>query len=324
MLRYARLPNRVILVLVVILLSLVIIPSTLASAVDPKAAKGISISPPLKEIVISTGLIQATTDVVVTNNTDKELGSTVKVVDFKALDEFGGISLGEVGVPLSKYNLANWMSLPGGNNVALPKGQPATIQVNIDNRSDLAPGGHYGAVVVTASSPNSGDGNKVSFKQQLVSLIFLKKLGGEKYGLELNNIKVKAETDLPSLASLKFASTGNVHVVPRGYVLVTDPKGKTVAKGIINPESTLVMPGNSRQFETILQPVGSSSTQGSYKVTAYYRYDGKSQFASKSVTYVRSAWSPKLIIGLIITGVAALIIVVIIVSKRRKSHYQAK
>lgn len=83
---------------------------------------------------------------------------------------------------------------------------------------------------------------------------------------------------------MSFKSTGNVHVVPRGYVTVTDPRGNLVAKGIINPESTLVMPGASRQFVTILQPVNPSAVKGRYTLTIHYRYDGNSAFATKTMS----------------------------------------
>ncbi len=291
---------------------------------QPAAGKGgITISPPLKEVVISSGLITANTDVGISNNTDQTLNATIKVVDFKALDEFGGVSLGQVGAPVSKYGLANWMTLPRGNSLILTKGQSTDIKIDIDNRADLTPGGHYGAVVVTASSPNSPTGNKINFKQELVSLLFLKKLGGEHYGLELKSIINSAGSSIPTSVATRFRSTGNVHVVPRGYVNVTDPAGKLVAKGIINTESTIILPGSERQLTTLLQPVADSSRAGKYKLTAYYRYDGRAQFSSKSIYFNHGKWSPRHA-AILLGALLAIATAISWYLKHRSSKYKIK
>lgn len=255
---------------------------------------GITISPALKEVMIGSGLLTANTDVSITNNTDQTLNATIKVVDFKALDEFGGVSLGQAGAPVTKYGLANWLSVPSGNNLTLAKGQATDLKIIVDNRADLTPGGHYGAVVVTASSANSPTGNKINFKQELVSLLFLKKLGGEHYGLDLLSLTNKSGPGaIPETINARFRSTGNVHVVPRGFINVTDPKGKLVAKGVINPESTIILPGTERQLTTLMQPVADSSRTGKYKITAYYRYDGQAAFTTKSIYFNHGRWSPE-------------------------------
>ncbi len=220
----------------------------------PTSANAITISPPFKELVLGTGLINATSDITITNHTDKEVDATIRLVDFKALDEFGGITLGQAGKQISKYGLANWMSIPTGSSLSLPSRQAATMTVSVDNRGDLAPGGHYGAVVVTTGSPTSVGNKRVNFKQELVSLLFVKKLGGERYGLELQSLKADKGTSLSDV-SLRFRSTGNVQVIPRGYVTVADPAGKIIAKGVINPDSTMVLSDTSRQFVTLMQSI---------------------------------------------------------------------
>lgn len=287
-----------------------------APAATTQRSGGITISPPLKELSISSGLITANTSVTLTNKTGKDLSASIRVVDFQSQNEFGGVALGQVGAPTSTYGLANWMTLPSGKNVALPNNVPTTIPVLIDNRADLAPGGHYGAVVVTASAADTAAGNKVNFKQELVSLLFVKKLGGEKYGLDLQSFTAGKGTGVPDNVSLKFRSTGNVHVVPRGYVEARDPSGKLVAKGIIDPESTLVLPGTSRQFITLLQPVAPSTMSGRYKITAYYRHDGEAEFTTKIIYVHRGHFSPLLKVG---AAVAVLIIVLLLVVLRKRS-----
>jgi hypothetical protein len=272
------------------------------------AAGGLTLSPTLKDITLGPGLLETTSEVVLTNNTAQTVRAKLKLVDLKALGEFGGTSLQQAGLPDS-YNLANWMSLPGGDSVTINANQTVTVKVAIANRPDLTPGGHYGAVIVSADS--EGVKGNVNISQQVVSLLFVKKLGGEKYGLDLKEMLLdQAGGRLPQSAKLSFTSTGNVHAVPRGYVAVTDPKGKLVAKGIINPDSLLVLPGGSRQFITTLQTVANSRTSGQYKVTAYFRYDGTDTFQTQSIYFTRAGTSPA---ALVATALGALVLLTLTV-----------
>lgn len=286
-----------------------------ATQATQASSDGITISPPLREVVIGPGLLQTSPVITVKNQSGRDFKATIRTVDFEAVGESGGITLQDTGN--SKYGLARWMTLPKGKTLSLKHGESTDIPVQIDNRGNLSPGGHYGAVVIAADNATGGDGNVVSLKQELVSLLFVKKLGGEKYGLRLESLKAD-KGRVPQSATLRFASTGNVHVVPRGYVEVTDPKGVVVAKGIINPESTLVLPDKSRQFITLLQPVNPGGG-GRYKLTAYYRYDGENQFASQSV-YL-SAWTPSawMVVIIILTGVICTLLLRRIHQKRQKS-----
>jgi hypothetical protein len=282
--------------------------------------QGITMSPPLKEVTLGPGLLEADTTVTLKNTSGQDLSATVQAVDFKSLDEYGGVSLENVGAPATKYSLAKWMHLPAGNMVDLPKGQTETIPVTIENTKDLTPGGHYGAVLISVTSTNAQAPNTVGFKQQLVSLIFVKKLGGEVYGLQLASLKPDTTAAVPEAITLHFKSTGNVHVVPRGYVTVTDPHGKLVAKGIINEASTIILPGTERQLVTLLQPIASTTASGRYKITAYYRYDGQNKFTAKTIYFTRGIQPLYLILG---SGTAAIIIVFTLLILRRNHRRRA-
>ena len=264
----------------------------------------ITVSPAIKELTFGPGILNSTVDVVVTNSTSHPFSGTLRLVDFKALDQYGGITLGQAGVPLDQYGLANWMTVPGGPNVNLAAGQSIHLPVLVQNRDDLTPGGHYGAVVLSAGSGTTN--NNISFNQQLTALIFLKKLGGDRSGLELESITPK-ESDVPSSVALRFKSTGNVFVLPRGYVTVTDPAGKLVAKGIINPDSAFVLQGTSRVLITIMQPVADAKLVGTYKITAYYRYVGQNNFSQKSIYFQHGAL-PKFVIYIVVLTVVILLI----------------
>lgn len=279
--------------------------------------KGITISPPLKEVVLGPGLLEAHIKISISNTTGSDVSVNLRLVDFEAANEFGAVTFSPSGAPSPKYGLVHWMSLTGGDTLTIPNGKTADIPVKINNSSDLSPGGHYGAVIASVKGPTNAGSNTVGLTQEIVSLLFVKKLGGEKYGLELTDLKAVGSASLLEEVSLRFKSTGNVHVVPRGYVEVTDSKGKLVAKGIINPESTLVMPDTSRQFVTIMQPIANANRGGKYKVTAYYRYDEQAEFSSKSIFFTRPLASGRTFV-IVIAGISAVSFGLFVWLRRRK------
>lgn len=260
---------------------LLLMGSAPASAASPNGL--VTISPPIKQITIASGLLQADIVVTLANSTGSDVGVTIKTSDFTPLSN-GSIVFGTHGLQGTQSGLAAWMSLPEGPNLTVKAGQKADVHVVIDNRSDLAPGGHYGAVIFSTVQLNPTGANKVALNQQLTSLFFVKKVGGDVARMEFVSLKPDSNSGLPTESTIVFKSTGNVYVVPRGYVQVTDAQGKLLAKGLINPESTLVPQTLSRSFDTILQPVsGVKSFKAPFKMTAYYRYDGQTQLQSTSV-----------------------------------------
>lgn len=278
-----------------VVLSVAVNPNLFAASANAQSAnpvlKGISISPPLKEIILGPGLIEAHTTVTLTNNSGQTVVTRLRLVDLQSLDEFGGVSLGEVGAISTRYNLAKWMALTEDPVFTLQNGQVKSVPITILNSSEMAPGGHYGALIaeIQDTSKSKGSANQISLKQELVSLLFIKKVGGETYGLKMESMSANGGLSTPDSINIVFKNTGNVHVVPRGYIELTDAKGGVVAKGIINPESTLVLPEKKRQFITVLQPIAAAKNGTEYKVTAYFRYDGVDDYSTFSIKYGKKA-----------------------------------
>jgi hypothetical protein len=295
------------------LLVAVAIPASARAADNQPSANpqaGITISPPLQKVTLGPGLLEAKTHVIVTNTTKNKFSATIDLVDFKSLNETGGLTLGQVGVPLWKYGLANWMNVSNGKEFTLAPGESTNLEVGIQNRSDLTPGGHYGAVLIKGKAQTPA-GTQLDFNQNLASLLFVKKLGGEKYGMELTSFESQRSHDLPQSVTMGFKSTGNVYVIPRGYIEVRDPLGELVEKGIINENSNLIMQESTQKLITLLKPVDKPSHKsGKYSITAYYRYDGQSDYSKKTVYFNRGLISYKLIVIAIATGVFLLIVFV--------------
>ncbi len=282
----------------------------LAAAAPPTLSKqgDIVLSPVQQQLTLASGLVQARTKLTLTNRSDQDLAAVIEAVDFEASGENGAIALDSDKRSGSKYSLLKWVVFPGGSSVQLPKGATVDVPVLINNETDLAPGGHYAALVVRVSTAADTSGNHVSFKQELISLLFVNKVGGAKFGLQLESLSNDAKgSDYTAQVSLRFRSTGNVYVVPRGYVTLTDSKNTVLSKAIINPESNLILPASSRTLTAKLEPINSGKgvrVIGPLKLTAYYRYDEQSKFTTKSITVSQFNTHLYLIAILAITGIA--------------------
>lgn len=318
----ARLASKLGMAAGISLLSFLTFVGSVVTAKDaPK--QGITVSPSFRELIIGPGLLEAKTTVTVTNNTNNDLNAQLKLVDFDALNEFGGVSFGESGKPLSQYSLLAWMRLPEGETVTLPAGKETTIPVAIKNDDRLSPGGHYGAVIVSVSGGQSAQDNaEVTFRQEVASLLFVKKTGGETYGIQLEEFRPNNLPNIPQTVTMKFKGTGNVHVAPRGYIEVKDPKDVLVAKGIINPESTLVLPNKSRFFTTAMQSVAEPKAKGIYTITAFYRHDDTQEFRTEVVTFNRGTNYVSTGIILLVVGLLTGIVVVFYNKKTKKKFRQ--
>lgn len=266
-------------------LIVLIVPSTEALAAQParNTSGGISLSPFLQQISISPTDTDKTFNLTLTNHTDSLQELDLKTQDFGSLNETGGILLQGAKAGYSqKYGLASWLSLEADTVVLQPK-ESRSVVVTVNNRADLQPGGHYGAISATVNSLNDQSGNKVVINQQLLSLVLADKVGGEHYDLKLNSVTPNGNwLHLPSVIKLRFQNPGNVHVIPRGLVKLKSPSGHIIAQGIINSESAFILPQTFREMYVPLTKIsGALQTPGLYSIEVDYRYDQVSHYAVK-------------------------------------------
>jgi hypothetical protein len=242
---------------------------------------GFVVSPAFENVTVRADQRQVEYNLKISNRNAADQNFRLSVVDFGSLDEQGGVAF--LGQPTSelehKYGLASWMKLEK-DAVFVPAGTSTQVMVTVDNRESLAPGGHYGAVLVTAVTENGQpSGDRVGVRQVLSSLVLATKEGGGAPGLRLAGQTANGGFwRLPSLVEQRYQNTGNVHVTPRGVVAVKDPRGVVVARGVINEGSNVILPESFRRYKTAVRPVGLAWLPGRYVVEASYRYDGTDQF----------------------------------------------
>lgn len=282
---------------------------------------GITISPALHDITLQPGQERAVFELSITNSSNQAQEFELSLANFGDLNQTGGLLFAGEGSKALKgrYGLKEWASLGQSAVTAAPN---STVKVPVEIRNDeaLKPGGHYGAVLVSPVS--DGDSKQVRINQVATALLFVKKLGGEVYKLNLKEYRL--ETSLfkaPGSATVEFQNNGNVHLTPRGTITIKDPSGKVVRQGIINQESTIVLPESQRRLDVPLQSAGRSLLPGVHTVAVSYRYDERAEFTTEESKFlhVNGLTAISIIIVLML-----LLILLFVLRQRRSSAGRTK
>ena len=238
---------------------------------------GLSITPAIEQLVIQPNQSSISFQIRLDNNLKTPVSIQASSLDFKSLNASGGLAfIGSGGSTVDhKYGLANWIDLPADNIVLAPN-QGQFVNVQIENRTDLSPGGHYAAILFQVNAASQSGTNQVSANQVVSSLVFVRKVGGEHFGLNLKKPSLPVSwLRLPNNVDLSFTNTGNTQTAPRGTVIFKNMFGTQVGNGIVNPNSSLVLPGSNRVIRTPINVQGRIFWPGLYSVnTAYQPDDG--------------------------------------------------
>jgi hypothetical protein len=277
--------------------------------VKQQSPKGITLSPALVQATVQSTESEHQIVFQITNNEQAQQNIKISTADFNTLDESGGlVFVGTNPTHLQKkYGLAEWITL-SNSSLSLEPGQTAKISATITNQSTLSPGGHYGALMLTLDdSSQSASQNKVAVHPIATSLLFVNKVGGDTHRLKLTNVNSNHNIfKLPQDITLRFYNDGNTHLIPRGTIEITDPRGKLVAKGVINENSNLLLPETYRKFSVPIKRISNSVFPGKYKIVTNFRFDGYDQIR----TYRTSQF---LLTPLLLLFVLSLVLIAIIV-----------
>jgi hypothetical protein len=261
-----------------------------ATSTPPPATKkvkgGITISPAFQQITLGQNDTEKSFDFAVTNNTSEPYELALASVDFGSLDESGGVLfIGQSDKSLDyKYGLSQDITLQQDRVVVEPKAT-TKIPVTITNKESMTPGGHYGAILVTPTSAGEGS-RKVEVNQVISSLLFVTKQGGAIYQLGLQSFQLKTHLfSSPSDVDVRFQNAGNVHIIPRGLITITDPRGRIVKRGYVNDGSGIMLPETFRKFNVPLKSLTPAWWPGIYHMTLTYHFDGETVEHTKELTF---------------------------------------
>lgn len=189
-----------------------------------------------------------------TNHTQKQITLQLFPIDFKQ-QEPNGITtfIGQQEKNYS-YSLASFLSFET-DTVVIDPGQKQPVTIQVANRKDVSPGGHYAAVVAKLVTENQDKSSTTYLAPAVSSLIYLRKTGGEKFSLGLKDVSWPQNAvafQYPQSLQLSFQNEGNVHVIPYGLIQITDNFHRVIYKGIINTSSARILPETRRDIDVSL------------------------------------------------------------------------
>lgn len=220
------------------------------SVVSQTWAVGVVVAPAFQFVTVHNDQAQVEVVIELTNQTDQSQVFTLSAVDIRQFDESGRIGLVDKPMAENHYSLAPYLEL-SETQTDLAANETRQIVVRVKNSPDLSPGGHYGAVVAEVVSAGA-EGEQVVVPA-VSAIILVHKVGGEQFHLNLKSVDLPdVWFQIPRSVRLQFENYGNVHVIPRGQVVLFDVFNRRVAEGTINEGSLVLLPETQRSLTTTL------------------------------------------------------------------------
>lgn len=266
--------------------------SASASAATGVTLHGITVTPAIEYIKLKQNQDSTSFITTVTNNTPDKVLLTPTTRDFTASTDGRKLTFIKSNESSSNtHGLSDSIQVSVKDEVLNP-GQSVKIPVSIVNANSLAPGGHYAAVIYGVKGIGGANKNIVSVREAVSCLVFLNTFSGGTQDTSVAAFPTaNFTTALPQSANIVLANNGNTQTVPRGYVQITGPTNKTVAQGIINVDSSMILPDSKRLFPVALSSHGNRSLFGVFHEKLYYRHDGQEKYnvIDKKFYYVNVA-----------------------------------
>lgn len=217
---------------------------------------GLRVEPAFQEVYLAKDQESTSTEIKVVNDSDVQQQIELSAVDFRQTDALGSLAFLEQLREDLPHTLAAFMRFDQLSIIVEPHSEKK-VTVFIDNRQNLPPGGHYGAIIIRSNSEEDVQQNNTQkIIPALASLILLKKEGEFSSAMSLSETSL-SKTPLRFSIPLNFRITlkneGNIHEVPRGQVKMTDLFNRVIAQGTINESSLFVLPENRRNYPLTLK-----------------------------------------------------------------------
>jgi hypothetical protein len=217
-------------------------------------AVGVKISPTRFDDLVEPGEV-LNVELKVTNNSNSGKKLFVYLRDFKAEGEEGKPKLLAPGTESGSY-LASWLEISTEGTEFGPNEEkiiPMTIRVP----SDVGPGGYYGAVLFGTEPPQldvEGEerGAGMAVAQQTGSLIILQVKGDVEEEASIREFSTNKSiygTPFSVDFLLRIDNAGNVHIKPRGAILIKNMFGNEVGEAKVNESNANVLPDSTRRFD---------------------------------------------------------------------------
>lgn len=260
--------------------------------VSAQQTQSISVTPPLFQISVDPGGIWKSS-VRVINNNPFSLTVFVQPVNFTTRGEAGEATFAPIldTQDTAGATFAEWVTVNEGPYQIEPE-QSKEIEFFIEVPEDAAPGGHFAAILISTEPPPDGD--VIALRtSQVVTALFFARISGDV--IEKGNIREfsvpNSFAERPEAAFLlRFENKGNVHLIPRGNISITNMWGKERGIIPINARTHFgnVLPDSIREFAFAWKGEPSLTDIGRYKaiVSLTFGEDGRQNVSRTTYFWV--------------------------------------
>ena len=266
---------------------------------------GVSVSPLTFELTANPG-DTLVNKIKVYNPTDHAVSVKMEVEDFKPVGETGEV----IVAPEEEmtYSLKRWVITQPTEFTLEPKEQKF-VDFVIEIPKNAEPGGKYGSVLATVTGSIGKEITGVAVAQKVGTLVLLTVAGKVKEDLIVKEFSAPSFLEYgPVPFVIRFQNTGTIHVRPRGFVTITNWRGKKVAD--VEFPQLNVIPGAVRKVDAAWN---NKWLFGKYTATLVGSYGTSNQpFNPPVLTFWGFPW--KLVCGIL----AALILIFVFFYKTRK------
>lgn len=228
-----------------VLSSVVLAPDIFAQELEQNEQAGFILEPAFQEVEIDSLHPTVQTTFSLENTTQQAESFEVFSVEFPSTQHFGSLNFIDFGQSAIKQQ-PSYMTFDAQQFVVNPH-EKREIVVRVTNRANLKPGGTYTAVVVRTIQKDKTEDQVVL--PAFASLFLIRKSEGEIRNISISAIEESTKLirlSFPNRIAVTFQNNGNVHLIPRGQVLVKDSFKRVIKQGIINEESTYVYPDTQK------------------------------------------------------------------------------
>lgn len=276
----------------------------------------LSVTPPLFQISALPGDVWQSS-VKVVNGNPYPLTVYAEVVNFEAVGEGGQGKFTPIPKDLTeKTTLADWIVINNGP-IIIPPEQTTDVTFFADLPKTAAPGGHYAAIMISTEEPKGNGELAVLASQAVTSLLFLRVEGDVDESGTIREFSLRDSfLDTPSAEFiLRFENKGNVHLQPRGDIVITNMWGTERGAIPINYQTQYgnVLPKSIRNFSFSWSSDFRITDIGRYKAEVTLAYGNNGIKNASSVAYF---WVIPVKWTLITIGACAFIIWLIVLMVR--------
>ena len=216
--------------------------------VESAYAAGLSISPLTFELTANPGDV-LTNKLRIYNPSASAIVVKMKKEDFAAVGETGEVRI--TPAEDETYSLASWIVI-GPEEFTLGPNEQRFVDFTINVPLNAEPGGKYGSVLASTIgivSPGK-EVTGVTFTQEVGALVLLTVSGDVVEELDVIEFSTPSFLEYgPTPFTIRFENKGTVHVRPRGFITITNWRGKKVAD-VEFPQQN-VLPGAVRKVEVL-------------------------------------------------------------------------